>query len=244
MMRINEIVRQANVLKGELLKNFDEVECSWVRDCSGIKESYITVRKDNTVYRMGFNCNIYDYNAKALALYVLKNKDDDNVSKRKITENETLIKRLIDKHELECAYVRLDDGCLIGDGYEIELATSDIFNRDNKLTIFSEDCQEVFILDLEEDTLEFVESEIEEDFGSANNYRLFTEPQTIDSIILDVIHSEEIEEEGKLDYIDQFKPFSKKGLSASWAISNDVFEDFRGYIIVDKDNNVVDRIAY
>ena len=81
-------------------------------------------------------------------------------------------------------------------------------------------------------------------YGKVEDYETYGSLDSIEDSIKLLKVDTEITEEDKKRLIEEYEPYQNKNIRITWAIKEDYDDSFTGAILVDKNDNVIDRIGY
>lgn len=81
-------------------------------------------------------------------------------------------------------------------------------------------------------------------YGKVNDYEIYGALDLVEHEIELLKTDTEITEEDKKELIEDYKPYTNKNIRITWAVKDDYEDSFTGVILVDGNDNVIDRICY
>lgn len=81
-------------------------------------------------------------------------------------------------------------------------------------------------------------------YGKVEEYETYGSLDSIEDNIEILKADTEITEEDKKELIEDYEPYTNKNIRITWAIKEDYEDSFTGVILVDENDNVIDRIGY
>lgn len=81
-------------------------------------------------------------------------------------------------------------------------------------------------------------------YGKVEEYETYGLLDSIEDNIELLKADTEITEEDKKELIEDYEPYQNKNIRITWAIKEDYEDSFTGVILVDENDNVIERIGY